>query len=112
MSTVTVQNGSVTVDHGLELELFQETLNPKAKGSTEQLEHKQVHRGRKEDCKGCRLIGRTRTANKRRVLGEIALNTRNNRPKVSVYGCLACDVALCREGDCFEQYHEQYVHYK
>jgi hypothetical protein len=43
---------------------------------------------------------------------SVSLNTRNNsRPKRSYYGCLACDVALCKEGPCFEQYHEKYVNY-
>lgn len=44
---------------------------------------------------------------------ELSLNTRHNsRPKRSYYGCLACDVALCMEGPCYEQFHEKYVNYQ
>jgi len=89
-------------------------LNPDTGDAAKEpaLEHRQVHLGRKEECKGCRLTGQSRAPTKRRVLSEISLNTRNNsRPKRSYYGCLACDVALCKEGPCFEQYHEKYVNY-
>jgi hypothetical protein len=61
---------------------------------------------------GCRLTGRTRDPNNGRILGEISLNTWNfQRPKSSYYGCLACDVALCQDRPCFEQFHENYVNY-
>jgi hypothetical protein len=97
---------------GPELALFQETMNPDTGDAVEEsaLEHRRVHLGRKEECKGCCLTGNSRAPTKRRVLGELSLNTRNNtRPKRSYYGCLACDVALCKEGPCFGQYHEKYV---
>jgi len=58
------------------------------------------------------LTGRTREPNRGRILGELSLNTRNfQRPKASYFGCLACDVALCRDGPCFEQFHEKFVNY-
>jgi hypothetical protein len=103
------------VDSGLELPLFQQTLCLDAESPAVEsaLEHRQVHLGRREECKGCPLTGRSRAPTKRRVLGELSLNTRHNsRPKRSYYGCLACNVALCKEGPCFEQFHERYVNYQ
>ena len=99
------------VDSGPEVALFQETLCPDTGDQAEEpaIEHQRVHQGKKGMCKGCRLIGRARDSNKRRVLGEISLNTRwNGRAKESVYGCSACEVALCRDGGCFEQYHNNH----
>jgi len=102
-------------DSGPELALFQQTLSPDTGDdpAEQAIEHRQVHRGKKGECRGCSLLGQTRTANKRRVLCEISLNVRNNFwARSSVYGCLACDVPLCKDGECFEQYHEHYVHYQ
>jgi hypothetical protein len=101
-------------DLGPEIPLFQQTLNPDSGDAVEEpaLEHRRVHLSQKEECQGCCLTGQSRAPTKRRILGEISLNTRNNsQPKRSYYGCLACDVALCKEGPCFEQFHEKYVNY-
>jgi len=100
------------VDSGPELPLFQQTLRPDLGDLADEpaLENRQVHRVRKEECQGCRMTRPTRASTKRPVPGELSLNTRhNNRPKRSSYGCLTCDVALCREGPCYEQYHDKYV---
>jgi hypothetical protein len=100
------------VNYSLEPDLFSASKKQEIQEDHVPAQHKQVHRGKIGECKGCKLIGRTRSPNKRRILGEISLNTRNNtRPKRSYYGCLACNIALCRDGPCFEQYHEHYVHY-
>jgi hypothetical protein len=93
------------VDSGLDIPLFQGTLHPDAEEPVDdsRTEHKQVHRGKQGECQGCRLTGQSRAPTKRRVLGEMSLNTRHNsRPKRSYYGCLACNVALCTEGPCYE----------
>jgi hypothetical protein len=101
------------VDLGLELELFQETLTPDVRGTAVQAEHRQVHRNKSGECQGCHITGTSRAPNKRRVLGELSLNVRNNsRPKRSNYGCLACDLAFCKEGPCYQLYHEQNVDYQ
>jgi hypothetical protein len=73
------------VNSCLERLLFQQTLYPYLGSSAEEvaLEHKQVRRGRKEECQGCRLLS-AKAPDKRWVLGEILLNTRHNsRPKQS-----------------------------
>jgi hypothetical protein len=98
------------VNPGSELDLFQETMNLDTGGAVEEsaLEHQRVHLDRKEECKGCCLTGNSRALIQSRVLGELSLNTWNNtRPKRSYYSCVACDVALCKEGPCFGQYHEK-----
>jgi hypothetical protein len=102
------------VGSGLEPPLFQQTLRPDTGDLADEpaLAHRQVHRAKKEECQGCRLTRRTRAPTKRRVL-DLSLNTRHNsRPKRSSYGCLACDVALCKEGPYYEQYHDKYVNYQ
>jgi len=103
------------VDLGPSLALFQQTTCPDTRDSAERpaLEHWQVYLGRREECKGCCLTGRTRTPNKGRVLSEISMNAwLNNRPIRLYYGCLACNIALCKEGPCYERYHKKYVNYQ
>jgi hypothetical protein len=71
--------------------------------------HNRVHRGKRQPCKGCQYSGLSRQLNKRRrVLGEISRNIRHYRaPRESQYSCLACGVSLCKEGPCFDLYHER-----
>jgi hypothetical protein len=72
--------------------------------------HKRVHRSKTGDCCGCHYAGLTRAPKKRRILGEIDPNSGANfRARRSIYGCLACNVPLCKEGPCFDLFHERSV---
>jgi len=78
--------------------------NPLHSAASEQ--HIRVLRARKQDCKGCFLAGQVRKPEKRKALGEISGNQRvSKRPRSTVYGCKACDVPLCKEGPCWDEYH-------
>jgi hypothetical protein len=69
-------------------------------------QHFQVLRSRKQDCMGCALTGQVRKPEKRKALGEITANQGSRkRPRSSIYGCKACDVPLCKEGPCWDEYH-------
>ena len=70
-------------------------------------EHIQVHQGKRGTCQGCRYSGLTRQPKKGSILGEISQNMRHySKTRESIYGCQACDVPLCKEGPCFDQYHQ------
>lgn len=69
-------------------------------------DHQKGSRGKKQDCKSCQELGRTRSTKSRGVLGDITTkNVLNSRPKSTRWGCLQCDVPLCQEGPCFEYFH-------
>jgi hypothetical protein len=70
--------------------------------------HIRVYRGCRQLCRGCQYSGTSRVPNKkRRVLGELSQNTRHYyKARQSLYGCQACNVALCKDGDCFVLYHD------
>jgi hypothetical protein len=79
--------------------------NPLLSTATEQ--HIQVLRARKQDCKGCSLTGQVRKPEKRKALGEISANQGpRKRPRSTIYGCKACDIPLCKEGPCWDEYHK------
>ena len=54
------------------------------------------------DCAQCRK----KNGIKRVALAEIGGNQRQYRHvKRSQYGCEACDISLCKEGACFDNFH-------
>ena len=53
--------------------------------------------------RSCQVCG---TVKRRRILGELDNNVDFGGRKKSVYGCKACDVSLCKEGLCFDRFHE------
>jgi len=66
--------------------------------------HTLGYRGPVQDCRMCRELGIV--AKKRQPLGEITTNSVvKNRGCQTRYGCITCNIALCKEGRCFEQYH-------
>ena len=66
-----------------------------------------VLRARKQDCMGCVLTGQARKPEKRKALGEISANQGpRKRPRSTVYGCKACNIPLCKEGPCWDEYHK------
>jgi len=70
-------------------------------------QHIRVLRDRKQDCMGCALTGQARKPEKRKALGEISANQGpRKRPRSTVYGCKACDIPLCKEGPCWDEYHK------
>jgi hypothetical protein len=70
-------------------------------------QHVRVLRARKQDCRGCALTGQARKPEKRKALGEISANQGpRKRPRSTVYGCKACDIPLCKEGTCWDEYHK------
>ena len=83
-----------------------EALKQKWSISSEQ--HIRVLRARKQDCIGCSLIGQVRKPEKRKALGEISANQGpRKRPRSTIYGCKACDIPLCKEGPCWDEYHKK-----
>lgn len=79
-------------------------------------QHVQVRRQESQECQECRKSKRQRNhrkqskTRKRTALGEVSGNVRRSqqllRPARSIYGLKVCDVALCKEGPCFEKYHQ------
>jgi hypothetical protein len=68
--------------------------------------HSKEHRGVRGDCRNCKGERHGETPRKRVVLGQISPNLSEKRPrKTSVYGCRECNIPLCKEGLCFDQYH-------
>jgi hypothetical protein len=61
-------------------------------------------------CILCRSRGGTNTlkmkAKKRNVLGQVSENI-IGRPSRTSWGCKQCQVALCKEGDCWGAYHNK-----
>jgi hypothetical protein len=69
-------------------------------------QHIRVLRAWKQDCKGCFLTRQVQKPEKRKALGEISGNhCVSKRPWSTVYSCKACDVPLCKEGLCWDEYH-------
>jgi hypothetical protein len=65
---------------------------------------------RSRSCILCRSRGGTNTlkmkAKKRNVLGQVSENI-IGRPSRTSWGCKQCQVALCKEGDCWGAYHNK-----
>ena len=60
-------------------------------------------RGECVNCKGLRFRDRPK---KRLTLGEIAANEKRESSRhESIYGCLQCDVHLCKNRGCFDIFH-------
>jgi hypothetical protein len=71
-------------------------------------QHSRIHRGRKGNCANCAGERYGDPPRKRAALAVVAVNMgRTIARKGSVYGCRECDVAICKEGDCWRQYHLQ-----
>jgi hypothetical protein len=70
-------------------------------------QHVRVLRARKQDCMGCALTGQARKPEKGKALDEISTNEgAQKRPRSTIYGCKACDIPLCKEGPCWDEYHQ------
>lgn len=68
--------------------------------------HSRIHRGRKNNCANCAGERYGDPPRKRAALSVVAVNMgRRTVRKGSNYGCKQCNVALCKEGDCWQQYH-------
>lgn len=64
-------------------------------------------RGKLQDCGVCKG-GVIEPKRPRTVLGEISGNKQKTKPrKRSTYGCSTCNIALCKEGQCFNKYHKR-----
>ena len=71
--------------------------------------HISIRRPRIGDCVECAKKNGLERA-KRIALATIDHNRRHTRySKRSQYGCKTCDVTLCKEGSCFNDYHSKYV---
>ena len=72
-------------------------------------EHVRVWRARKNECIQCRKEGQKEKGVKRIALAELGKKDQNKRHllqyKRTRYGCKACDIALCKEGPCFSNFH-------
>jgi hypothetical protein len=65
-------------------------------------------RGINQECSQCKDTGNGPVPRKRRALCEISSNTHSwKKVKRSTFGCLACNVSLCKEGLCFDRFHEK-----
>ena len=63
--------------------------------------HKLAYRQIQQYCTICNQI----SSSKQPALAEISRNsTPNQRRKKSRYGCVSCDIALCKEGNCFQEH--------
>ena len=68
--------------------------------------HIRVLQARKQDCIGCALTGQARKPEKHKALSEISANqVPRKQPRSTIYGCKACDIPLCKEGPCWDEYH-------
>jgi hypothetical protein len=68
--------------------------------------HKQVKLGRKGECVNCKGLRAKDRPKKRLPLSQIAANYgRESSRHESKYGCLQCDVHLCKERGCFDVFH-------
>ena len=70
-------------------------------------QHIRILQARKQDCMGCALTGQARKPEKRKALGEVSANqVPRKRPRSTIYGCNACDIPLCKEGPCWDEFHK------
>jgi hypothetical protein len=70
-----------------------------------QQEHKWKMLGKRVYCYHCKAVNPT--SRKHTFGSEISSNSRQKRPGQSSWGCNICDVALCTNGDCWENYHRK-----
>jgi hypothetical protein len=69
-------------------------------------QHSRVHRKRQGNCANCAGERYGDPPRKRIALSVVAANKgRVTSRRTSVYGCKECNVALCKEGDCWKKYH-------
>jgi hypothetical protein len=73
------------VDYQLGEELYTASLKLDSRKSQEQVEHRRVHHGKRQECKECRLTGHTKAPNRVRILAKISLNTRYNQRSKGSY---------------------------
>jgi hypothetical protein len=66
--------------------------------------HYWVRRTKQDNCKWCLY-----KIQRQRVLDKGAIS--KARAKRSMGGCVFCDVALCKEGECWSRYHSNNVNY-
>jgi hypothetical protein len=81
---------------------IESNIQPSTEGQLR--EHKWKALGRRISCYYCRSVN-SNSKGKRIFGSDIPLN--RQKPKQSLWGCSICDVALCTNGDCWENYHRK-----
>jgi hypothetical protein len=70
-------------------------------------QHQHIKMPTRKDCAACKGVRHQDRPLKRAVLSGITANLGGKgERRTSIYGCKQCKVALCREGSCFERYHQ------
>lgn len=70
--------------------------------------HHHVKLSNRRDCAACRGARFGERPKKRAALGEITGNTtQNSVRRSSLWGCLECNISLCKNSNCFDIYHNK-----
>lgn len=72
-------------------------------------QHNLVRRGKRAKCLACQgfQCGRLRSQSSKQPLAEASGNSLKRRAPYSRWGCDKCDVALCKQGNCWYLYHHR-----